>query len=577
MLKLKIQKMNLALLFAFAVASVAIGFAAVYLLQLQWWFLVLLASICVAIGAMLSSARAEPLESYRALSLMPRTKQNSNEKNRSGSSHDLPIAILTIENGGFISNPNSAACSLLCIKEDERVELSELVEGLGRPVSGWIAEMQAGASTKHVEFASAKRSSDETYLQIQLIKDGDQILAILLDATEIKTLEAQFVQNQKMQAIGQLAGGIAHDFNNLLTAISGYCDLLLLRHEKGDADHSDLVQISNNANRAAFLVSHLLAFSRKQTLKSTAVQINDTLSDMTHLLNRLVGELITFNLDQAKDLPRVYADTRQLEQVIMNLVVNARDAMPNGGKISLKSELSKSKKSQTIDGVVLQPGIYVVIKVIDEGTGMPASVKERIFEPFFTTKEVGKGTGLGLSMAYGIMKQMGGYIFVDSKMGVGTTFTLYLRANEQIEDREIVLPQPIQRKLGNLSGLRVLLVEDEDPVLAVSTRALKSQGVIIETAQNGRDALALLEKDKKNFDVVVTDVVMPGMDGPTWVERAMQDGLNAKIIFVSGYAKETLSDKWNKIENAMFLPKPYSLKDLIDTVAAASDREKEAA
>ena len=490
--------------------------------------------------------------------------------------HDLPIAAMEISPNGSVILPNDAAKELLSIPNREDVKLHDLVDGLGRPVSVWITEVREGTAKSQTEFAVAKAGENETYLQMQLIKNDGNLFAIMTDATELKSLEAQFVQNQKMQAIGQLAGGIAHDFNNLLTAISGYCDLLLLRHEKGDEDHADLVQISNNANRAAYLVSHLLAFSRKQTLKPTALAINDALADMTHLLNRLVGEKMLVHFDQAKDLPKVYADSRQLEQVIMNLVVNARDAMPEGGKIKLRSSQAILDDVQEIDGVSVRSGHYVKIEVIDKGVGMNSKVLDRIFEPFYTTKEIGKGTGLGLSMVYGIMKQMGGYIFAESDVGKGTKFTLFLRAVDGFEELSLSSDQPKVRKIGNLSGLKVLLVEDEDPVLAVSMRALKAQGVNLRTATSGKEALDIVRSDTSKFDVVVTDVVMPDMDGPTWVEEAQQGGMTAHVIFVSGYAKDTLIDKWGKFDDAIFLPKPYSLKSLIETVDIAGDQKKAA-
>ena len=484
-------------------------------------------------------------------------------------SMNIPIAIMELDEEGRIRAPNRAALKLLSIKNNEKPKLAELVSGLGQPVETWVNDVLEDRIRQQSEFAVATRSEDELYLQVQLVRNQERILAVITDATELKTLEAQFVQSQKMQAIGQLAGGIAHDFNNLLTAISGYCDLLLLRHEKGDPDHSDLVQISNNANRAAFLVSHLLAYSRKQLLKPATVQINDTLADMTHLLNRLVGETITVHLDRAKNLPLVFADMRQLEQVIMNLVVNARDAMPDGGNIRISSSHVQYDAPEYRETVPIRAGEYVVIEVADEGVGIPQNVRERVFEPFFTTKDVGKGTGLGLSMAYGIMKQMGGYIFADPGPEHGTVFTLFLKIDESGSPDVPQIPKKSDQRLGNLSGLRVLLVEDEDPVLAVSKRALQSQGVILETAQTGREALERVENAPATFDVVVTDVVMPDMDGPTWVAEAQKGGFDAKIIFVSGYARETLNDKWGQMDDAMFLPKPYSLKDLIETVELA--------
>ena len=268
------------------------------------------------------------------------------------------------------------------------------------------------------------------FLQVglsRIIENGEIFLVVvLIDATELKTLEAQFVQSQKMQAIGQLAGGVAHDFNNLLTAISGYCELLLLRHDESDPDYGDLVQIHQNANRAASLVGQLLAFSRKQNLQPEILDLRDTLSDLSHLLNRLLGEKVTLLVENADDLARVRVDKRQLEQVLINLVVNARDAMRAGGQVVIESKNLKIIEELHRDRAIVPVGDYLSITVSDTGAGIPSDKVNKIFEPFFTTKKQGEGTGLGLSTAYGIIKQTGGFIFVDSAVGHGSTFSILL-------------------------------------------------------------------------------------------------------------------------------------------------------
>jgi two-component system cell cycle sensor histidine kinase/response regulator CckA len=442
---------------------------------------------------------------------------------------------------------------------------------MGRSISQWIADASNRQGWQKSEFGMARRQDGDVYLRIQLgvvdTENESHTTVVVSDATELKSMEAQFVQSQKMQAIGQLAGGIAHDFNNLLTAISGYCDLLMLRHEKGDADFGDLVQISNNANRAAALVGQLLAYSRKQTLKPSALQVNETLSELTHLLNRLVGETITLVLQREKELPLAFVDGRQLEQVLMNLVVNARDAMPEGGKISLRSKTLVYESDVRKSGAVILAGKYVSIEVEDEGSGIPKNLQGKIFEPFFSTKEVGKGTGLGLSMAYGIIKQTGGYIFADSEPGSGTLFTVLLPVAENIQLAEVPKVPSESRRVTCLKGARVLLVEDEDPVRAVSQRALQGQGVILQVASGGEEALAILAKAETDFDVIVTDVVMPDIDGPTWVRKAQENGMNARIVFVSGYAEESFSDDLATFKGAIFLPKPYSLQQLMSMVS----------
>ncbi|MBC7479872.1 MAG: response regulator, partial [Pseudorhodobacter sp.] len=381
----------------------------------------------------------------------------------------------------------------------------------------------------------------------------------------LKTLEAQFVQSQKMQAIGQLAGGVAHDFNNLLTAISGHCDLLLLRHEREDLDYGDLVQIHQNANRAASLVGQLLAFSRKQTLKPEVLDLQDLLSDLAHLLNRLVGERVRLQLAHGAGLGPIRADRRQLEQVLMNLVVNARDAMPDGGTIRIDSEAITLLEPMTRDRATVPAGSYALIRVSDTGIGIPEDRLQKIFEPFYTTKNVGEGTGLGLSTAYGIIKQSGGFIFVDSTVGTGSVFQVYMPLHDGKADGDAVVTPPRKVVVKQGEGV-VLLVEDEAPVRAFASRALRLRGYTVLEADSAEQALKALEDPNLSVDVFVTDVVMPGMDGPSWVKRALVDRPNVKVIFVSGYAEDALSENQARIPNSVFLPKPFSLNDLTATV-----------
>ncbi|MFW5642371.1 MAG: two-component system sensor histidine kinase NtrB, partial [Roseicyclus sp.] len=357
----------------------------------------------------------------------------------------LPVALLHLGSEGEVLASNRQAQALLGISADERGHLSSLVDGPGRPVRDWVSESLKGASAKRTEVVRARKRTDECFLQIALSRitddTGPSLLAVLHDATELKTLEQQFVQSQKMQAVGELAGGVAHDFNNILTAITGHCDLLLLRHDHGDEDYGDLIQINQNANRAAALVGQLLAFSRQQTLQPEVIDLRDTIGEMIHLLNRLLGEKITLVTRHDHGLLPVRVDRRQLDQVIMNLVVNARDAMPDGGEIRVETRTVHLREPLRRDNAVVPVGHYVTIRVRDEGVGIPPDRLGRIFEPFFTTKEVGKGTGLGLSMAYGIVKQTGGFIFVDSVVGAGTTFTIYIPAHDiSVEQRDRTVP-----------------------------------------------------------------------------------------------------------------------------------------
>ncbi len=483
---------------------------------------------------------------------------------------DLPVPLVRFSASGKVLSFNRIGADLIGDGMAEGVHLSSLMEGLGRPVGDWLAETVSGRAVQQSEFLRLRRTDKEMFVQVALncFSEGGEttVLAVLSDATELKTLEAQFVQSQKMQAIGQLAGGVAHDFNNLLTAISGHCDLLLLRHDQGDADYSDLMQINQNANRAAALVGQLLAFSRKQTLRPEELDLRDTMADLTHLLNRLVGEKVRLSLAHDPVLKTIRADKRQLEQVLMNLVVNARDAMPNGGEIKIETECVNLKEPLERDRVTVPAGQYVCLRVIDEGMGIPADKIQKVFEPFYTTKRTGEGTGLGLSTAYGIVKQTGGFIFVDSTLNSGTCFSIMFPVLERGAAKPVVVEKAIPLPTPEHGDGVILLVEDEAPVRAFASRALRLRGYTVLEADSAEAALKTLEDDTLNVDLFVTDVVMPGKDGPSWVREALQERPDVRVVFVSGYAEDKLSDQQESIPNSVFLPKPFSLNDLADTV-----------
>ena len=442
--------------------------------------------------------------------------------------------------------------------------------GLGRSITDWIEDARQGRALKHPEFLRLHRRDKEVFVLVSLNKiENDpeaSLIAILSDATELKTLEAQFVQSQKMQAIGQLAGGVAHDFNKLLTAISGHCGLLLLRHETASLDYADLVQINQNAIRAAALVSQLLAFSRKQTLRPEPIDMRNTLADLMHLLNRLVGEKVELVLEHDTDLKPVRADKRQLEQVFMNLVVNARDAMPDGGRIHIKTEGYSLDQALDRDRATIPAGEYISVTVTDEGCGIATDKLTKIFEPFYSTKRTGEGTGLGLSTVYGIVKQTGGYIFVQSAEGQGTEFNLILPIfdGQRTEIAPVIEEPKIQpRTYGD--GV-ILLVEDEAPVRTFASRALQLRGYKVIEAASAEEALDQLSDPNLQIDVFVTDIVMPGRDGPSWVKEALEQRPNTRVVFVSGYAEDVLETQQAAIPNSVFLPKPFSLDDLTETV-----------
>ncbi|MDO9638643.1 MAG: ATP-binding protein [Pseudotabrizicola sp.] len=484
---------------------------------------------------------------------------------------DIPVAILRFDADGSLRAANRAARDVLDLAKDAHPMFHDLYQGLGRAVMDWLDDVVAERHSGGSEVLRARVGQPDAFHQVTLRRYVDHgrpgVMAVVQDATAMKRLEAQFVQSQKMQAIGQLAGGIAHDFNNLLTAISGHCDLLLLRHSKEDQDFADLVQIHQNANRAAALVGQLLAFSRKQTLKPERIDLREVLSDMTHLLNRLVGEKIQLHLAHATDLGLIRADKRQLEQVLMNLVVNARDAMAEGGTIRVETEALTLHDELRRDRAVVPAGDYATIRVVDTGTGIAPERLDKIFEPFFTTKQPGEGTGLGLSTVYGIVKQSGGFVFVDSTPGEGTVFHLYFPIHDAADED---IPEPARepaRKIVLRQGEGVvLLVEDEAPVRAFASRALRLRGYTVLEADCAEQALRLLEDPALQIDVFVTDVVMPGMDGPTWVKRALEARPDARVVFMSGYAEDCLSEEQGRVPNSVFLAKPFSLNDLAVTV-----------
>ena len=484
---------------------------------------------------------------------------------------EVPVAIMTFGPDGVMRIANHAARELMWRGDIRAAMFHDLFEGLGRPVSEWLADVVAGRHPGGSEVLRV-RGEEERFLQITLRRHVESgrpgALAILNDATRLKTMEAQFAQSQKMQAIGQLAGGIAHDFNNLLTAISGHCDLLLLRHGREDSDFADLEQIRQNANRAASLVGQLLAFSRKQTLNPEVLDLEDVLADLTHLLNRLMVDKVDLVLahlgrEAGRRLGHIRADKRQVEQVLINLVVNARDAMPEGGDIRIETEPVTLAEDLKRDRATVPAGDYTVIRVVDHGIGIPDHQLRQIFEPFFTTKRVGEGTGLGLSMAYGIVKQSGGFIFVDSMVGQGTTFSLYFPVFEGLDQAPVVEVRRVAAKQGE--GV-ILLVEDEASVRAFASRALSLRGYTVLEAATAEEALAKLEDRSLHVDLFVTDVVMPGMDGPAWVRRAHLERPGVKVVFMSGYAEDGLAEDQARVPNSVFLPKPFSLNDLTSTV-----------
>jgi two-component system cell cycle sensor histidine kinase/response regulator CckA len=377
--------------------------------------------------------------------------------------------------------------------------------------------------------------------------------------------------------VGQLAGGIAHDFNNVLSAIMMANDFLLNAHKPTDPSFQDIMQIKQNATRAATLVRQLLAFSRRQTLRPQVLDLGDALSDLTMLLRRLIGEKVKLDLVHGRDLWPVKVDVSQFEQVVVNLAVNARDAMPDGGKLTVKTANVTSDDATHLSYKGMPAADYVRIDISDTGTGIPADIVDKIFEPFFSTKEVGKGTGLGLSTVYGIVKQTGGFVYVDSRPGEGTSFRIFLpRYHQELEaatepqavngaarDAAAEPPKPKPDLTGHGT---ILLVEDEDGLRSLNARGLRSRGYSVIEASNGIEAIEALEEKQGAVDLVVSDVVMPEMDGPTLLREMRTRNPNLKIIFVSGYAEEAFEKSLPENEQFAFLAKPFALSALVEKV-----------
>lgn len=504
--------------------------------------------------------------------------------------HSAPIGIATINGTGDISNANGSFRILLgqvANASEQSDNLFTLIDDAEKENLKTALEVAAEGSAViapvDVKFNLNGERSGRLYLSParDMAEDGAVAIIYAIDTSQQRALEEQFAQSQKMQAVGQLAGGIAHDFNNVLTAIIGYCDLLISSHRPTDPAFKDMMHIKQNANRAARLVRQLLAFSRQQTLRLEVLSLNDVIKDVTAMLSRLLGEKIELKVDHGRDLWEVKADHHQFDQVIINLAVNARDAMleamnatglgegaVGSGTLTLRTENIAEHRSLIEEKRGLKPGEYVLLEVTDTGCGMPQNLIDKIFEPFFTTKDIGKGTGLGLSMVYGIVKQTDGYIFVDSIEGEGTTFKIYLPRHIR-DEKQIEVEQPVQieEKPKDLTGSEtLLLVEDEEAVRSFAVRALSMRGYNVLEAHSGVDALDVVAAHEGGIDLVISDVMMPEMDGPTMLTHLRDSLPNVKVIFISGYAEDAFEKNLGEGETFTFLPKPFSLKQLAATV-----------
>ena len=508
--------------------------------------------------------------------------------------HNTPMAIATVDRDGRIVRTNPVFVRLfhnvLNVEGGVRSIGTALVERDRPALEAAIAQAAAGNSDiapVDAALAGEEERFGSFYVTAVEEEERDQEAAIvyMLETTAQRELETKVTQQQKMELVGQLAGGIAHDFNNVLSAIIMATDFLLNAHKPTDPSFGDIMQIKQNANRAASLVRHLLAFSRKQTLRPQVLDLGEVLSDLNMLLKRLIGEKVVLELKHGRDLWPVKVDISQFEQVIVNLAVNARDAMPEGGRLQLRTNNVTAKECERYHAKGMPAADYVLVEVRDNGAGIPEAILGKIFDPFFSTKEVGKGTGLGLSTVYGIIKQTGGFVYVDSVVHEGTTFRIFLprhvaSAQEAAERlAEIHVPaiegalaaaDQVKRAAGaDLTGEgTILLVEDEDGLRALNARGLTSRGYTVLEAGNGIEAIEVLEKSGRPVDLVVSDVVMPEMDGPTLARELRTRNPGLKIIFVSGYAEDVFQKHLPEHEKGQygFLPKPFTLKQLVAAV-----------
>lgn len=521
--------------------------------------------------------------------------------------NNTPMAIASVDGNGKILRINAPFLRLFAgvVSRDEvdagGAELERIVHDSAREA---LMEALAAAKDRQGDIApiETRHPGDENrYVRFYVnavIDESDEApeevaIVYAVETTEQKALETQMAQTQKLNAVGTLAGGIAHDFNNVLTAILLSSDHLLLQARPSDASFADLMEIKRNANRAAVLVRQLLAFSRKQTMRPAVLNLTDVVGDLRMLVDRLIsGTNVKLEVDYGRDLWPVRTDLSQFEQVLINLCVNARDAMPSGGTILIKTRNVTADDAGSFQQADLPSEDFVMIEVSDSGTGIPPEIMDKIFEPFFTTKEVGKGTGLGLAMVYGIIKQSGGYIYPESEIGKGTSFRIFL-------PRHIPEVQPVSSASATIEGSAggvakavtiaatpavepidltgksavVLLVEDEEAVRRGGKRMLETRGYTVHEAGSGTEALDIMDELEGKVDIVVSDVVMPEMDGPTLLTELRKSYPDLKFIFVSGYAEDAFARNLPADAKFGFLPKPFSLKQLAVAVREMLDSE----
>jgi len=479
-------------------------------------------------------------------------------------------AFLIFNLNGEIVEANPAACKMYGYSYKELIKLSgkDIVHSdYSHTFEDFIKQVTSG-NKFHAESIDIRKDGSTFNVEIHgtlfNYQGKPHLLSVVRDISERKHLQEQLRQAQKMEAVGALAGGVAHDFNNILTGIQGYTDLALMQIPKDDPLYQDLNEIRRAAARASNLTRQLLLFSRRQPIEIAPIDLNGVIQDLTKMLTRLIGENISLSTDLESDIWTVEGDTANIEQVIMNLVVNARDAMPEGGQISIKTRNVTVDKKYCRTHSYARPGKFVSLSVQDTGIGMKEDIIDRIFEPFFSTKRAGQGTGLGLSVVYGIIKKHEGWIEVESSLGSGSTFKIYLPAVSWKPEKEKTKYVTSKRLKGH--GERILVVEDDESVREFTTRGLSQNGYVVTTAKNAQEAIKVFQKNKANFNLVVSDVVLPDESGPRLVKRLRKLKPDIGILFTSGYSGE--KSNWQTIQQNgyPYLQKPYLLANLLKVI-----------
>ena len=479
--------------------------------------------------------------------------------------NNSPVGVVLYDRDRRIVRVNAAVEAITGVPAVEHVgkTVDELLnDDIAETVDGAVGQVLATRQpVVNVPLTGASRNAPTTerhflssYFPVTLPGNREGAGSLVLETTQYRQLEEQLLQAQKMEAVGRLAGGVAHDFNNMLTAIMSYSELVLADMESGSPQNADMMEIVKAAEKATALTRQLLAFSRQQVLRPTRVDVNATVDGLRQMMKRTTANNIELTCRLAPDLWTVTADPAELERVIMNLVLNSRDAMSDGGKLIIETSNVNIDDEYASTHANATPGSYVLLAVTDTGTGMSREVRGKLFEPFFTTKEKGKGTGLGLSTVYGIVKLSGGFVWVYSEPDKGTTFRIYLPRSGDVRPRSTLMP-PRNRKVGTET---ILLVEDDDEVRQVATRILRRSGYRVLEASNGADALRVCKSEPEPVDLIVTDIVMPEMGGSELAQRIRETRPDARILFTSGYTGDAVVRQRFLHEGEAFIEKPFT-------------------